>query len=232
MRMLDNKRMNSECSIWGVLIFSVNFAPGYPERYHARRMKLPTYSIGTLLLLTVVAAIAIPALLYPGAYLVYLPALAILLTAIALVRSVRQFPKRRIQSIGLTVLLALFVFGFISLFDIAAEQYRQTSLFTEQFQRVVSLDDPKSFRSKSLVLHSQLIAKNVDQRTISGDSDLIPLEIRQVKPVSIVASENYLTINMTPSGESQIVIYPPNSQFPRVSSFKIIDDFYYWGRQK
>ena len=195
-------------------------------------MKLPTYSIGTLLLFTLVAALAIPAFVYPGAYLVYLPALAILLTAIALARSVSQFPKRRIQSIGLTVLLALFVFGFISLFDIAAEQYRQASLFTEQFQRVVSLDDPKRFRSKSLVLHSQLMAKNVDQRTISGDSALIPVEIRQVKPVSIVASENYLTINMTPSGESQIVIYPPKSQFPRVSSFKVIDDFYYWGRQK
>jgi len=25
--------MNSECSIWWVLIFSVNFAPGYPRRY-------------------------------------------------------------------------------------------------------------------------------------------------------------------------------------------------------
>jgi len=25
--------MNSECSIWRVLIFSVNFAPGYPRRY-------------------------------------------------------------------------------------------------------------------------------------------------------------------------------------------------------
>ena len=33
MRMLDNKRMNSECSIWRVLIFSVNFTPGYPRRY-------------------------------------------------------------------------------------------------------------------------------------------------------------------------------------------------------
>jgi len=25
--------MNSECSIWRVLIYSVNFAPGYPRRY-------------------------------------------------------------------------------------------------------------------------------------------------------------------------------------------------------
>jgi len=32
----DNKRMNSECSIWRVLIFSVNFAPGYPRRYAAK----------------------------------------------------------------------------------------------------------------------------------------------------------------------------------------------------
>jgi len=31
----DNKRMNSECSIWRVLVFSVNFAPGYPRRYVA-----------------------------------------------------------------------------------------------------------------------------------------------------------------------------------------------------
>jgi len=31
--MADNKRMNSECSIWRVLIFNVNFAPGYPRRY-------------------------------------------------------------------------------------------------------------------------------------------------------------------------------------------------------
>ena len=29
--------MNSECSIWRVLIFSVNFAPGYPRRYVATR---------------------------------------------------------------------------------------------------------------------------------------------------------------------------------------------------
>jgi len=28
--------MNSECSVWRVLIFSVNFAPGYPRRYTAR----------------------------------------------------------------------------------------------------------------------------------------------------------------------------------------------------
>jgi len=28
--------MNSECSIWRVLIFSVNFAPGYPRRYPAK----------------------------------------------------------------------------------------------------------------------------------------------------------------------------------------------------
>jgi len=27
--------MNSECSIWRILIFSVNFAPGYPRRYPA-----------------------------------------------------------------------------------------------------------------------------------------------------------------------------------------------------
>jgi len=32
----DNKRMNAECSIWRVLIFGVNFAPGYPRRYPAR----------------------------------------------------------------------------------------------------------------------------------------------------------------------------------------------------
>jgi len=30
--------MNSECSIWRVLIFSVNFAPGYPRRYTATQM--------------------------------------------------------------------------------------------------------------------------------------------------------------------------------------------------
>jgi len=35
MRMLDNKRMNSECAILRVLIFYANFAPGYPRRYPA-----------------------------------------------------------------------------------------------------------------------------------------------------------------------------------------------------
>jgi len=30
--------MNSECSIWRVLIFGVNFAPGYPRRYTANQM--------------------------------------------------------------------------------------------------------------------------------------------------------------------------------------------------
>jgi len=30
--------MNSECSIWRVLIFGVNFAPGYPRRYVAKAL--------------------------------------------------------------------------------------------------------------------------------------------------------------------------------------------------
>ena len=53
-------------------------------------MKLPNYSIGTMLMLTAVAALLIPALVFPGAYLIYLPTLAILLAFIALVRSARE----------------------------------------------------------------------------------------------------------------------------------------------
>ena len=195
-------------------------------------MKLPTYSIGTLLILTAVAALLIPAIAFPGAHLIYLPALAILLVAIALLRSARGLPSHRIKFASLLVLFVLLVLGFASLFDIASSKYQETSLFAEQFKRVTSLDDPRNFRAIALTLHSKLMSKNVDQRIISGDSALIPAEIRNVKPASIVASENYLTINMTPSGESQIVIYPSGSPFPRVSSLKIVEDFYYWGRQK
>ena len=183
-------------------------------------------------MLTAVTALLIPAFALPGAYLIYLPILAILLSFIALVRSARKLPKHRIQFAGWLILLVLLVLGFASLFDIASNKYQETSLFAEQFKRVTNLDDPSIFRSKALALHSELMSKNLDQRMISGDSALVPAEMRRVKPVSIIASENYLTINMTPSGESQIVIYPSDSQFPRVSSFKIIDDFYYWGRQK
>ena len=195
-------------------------------------MKLPSYSINTLLLVTAMAALLIPALVFPSAYLVYLPVLAIFLTCTALVRSLRELPKYRLRCVGLTILLTLLVFGFASLFDIASSKYRETTLFVEQFKRVASLDDPRTFRLKALALHAQLMSKSVGERLISGDSELVPAEIRHVHPVTIVASENYLTINMTPSGESQIVIYPSESKFPRVSSFKIADDFYYWGRRK
>ena len=49
--------MNSECSIWRVLIFGVNFAPGYPERYpvqlvvrdHYRTFADANFAIGILL---------------------------------------------------------------------------------------------------------------------------------------------------------------------------------------
>lgn len=195
-------------------------------------MKLPSYSIGSLFVLTAAAALLIPVFMYPGAYLIYLPTLGILLTGVALVRSVRQYPKRRLQSVCLTVLLASIVFAFVSLFDIAANQYREASLFAEQFKRVTQLEDPEGFRSTALALHAQLMIADDDQRLISGDSELVPEEIRKLNPVSIIASEYYLVINMTPSGESRLVIYPSDSTFGRVTAFKVADDFYFWGRQK
>ena len=138
-------------------------------------------------MLTAVTALLIPAFALPGAYLIYLPILAILLSFIALVRSARKLPKHRIQFAGWLILLVLLVLGFASLFDIASNKYQETSLFAEQFKRVTNLDDPSIFRSKALALHSELMSKNLDQRMISGDSALVPAEMRRVKPVSILS---------------------------------------------
>ena len=203
----------------------------FPQ-FTGQSVKKRKFSIGTLFVAVTALALLIPAVVYPGGYLLYLPVFAIFLTSVALYRSLFKHQRSERRCVILSVLLALFVFAFVSLFDVAVSRYQETAYFTNQFKRVTSLEDPMQFRSKALELHQLLLDRDPEDRVLSGDSDIVPLEIRRMRPTTIVASDDCLVINMALAGTAQIVIYPADSKIGRVSSFKVANDFYYWGRQK
>lgn len=195
-----------------------------------KAMKIvPAFSIKTLFVVTTAFALLVPSLVYPGAFLVYGPILAIFLVGIALLSSLLRFRERRWRCILLVILMVFMVTGFASVFDVALEHYRATTFTADQFNRVDSLKDPKHFHMLAIELHSQLMTRQPKDRNIRGDSNLVPPEIQRVHPVRIFASKEFLVISMTPSGESTIVIYPPGATIRRVSSYKVTEDFYYHG---
>ena len=116
--------------------------------------------------------------------------------------------------------------------DVAWARFRDLNYVSRQFKRIQQLEDPEQFRRIALELHGKLMQRDPDDRLIEGDSRLVPREIKNVQPVSILASEHYLSIKMTHTGDSVVVIYPSESTFGRVSSYRIAKDFYYWGRRK
>lgn len=182
-----------------------------------------------------VAAMAVPVFFYPGAYHLYGPALVIFILLVAIASQIRQAPSRfsdwnfknAWKPITLLLALTFFLAGFVALFDIAHENYREQTFASDQFNRVVRISDHKGFRQVALDFHSVLLNRK-EGPTLKGDSKLVPEEIRRLNPIRITAADDCLCLQMTKKNDAMVIIYPPDSKLPRIHGTKIADDLFYW----
>lgn len=189
----------------------------------------------SLLITTVLVAIGIPAFVFPGGIFLFLPILLLFLLSIAFV--ILWFNWRGATSRGpihrqlplLAVALAMLAVAItlVLLFDVAWDQYSKVRFNDAQRARALKIPDLEGFRDKCLELHTILKARSGSERVLYATSHEVPQEIRAINPISITASDDFISIQVTRDGGA-IVAYPLDGSFPHVRSRKLTDCLYYW----
>ena len=192
----------------------------------------PRISIQSLFAFTAFCAAAIPATVVPGGYIFFLPILGILALTFLWVHAFRKWKndsKRWAKYAFALITIALLssTVTFIALIDVAHRRFEVVRYATEQRTAALSIDDPERFRDIALELRAKLVALPSHQRIISGNSPKLPEAIRSIRPISVIASDHYIAIKMTPDGGS-LIAYREDSTFPRVSCPAIVSDLFYY----
>ena len=192
----------------------------------------PRFRIQTLLALTALCAVGIPAALIPGGYIFFLPLLGILVLAYLWLHAYRKWkadpkPRTKYTFALLTIVWLGSAVSFIALSDVAHRRFEVVRYATEQRAAALSLEDPTQFRDIALELQAKLVALPVDQRVVPGDSPDLPDAIRSLRPISVIASDHYIKIKMTPDGGA-LIAYCEDSIFPRVNCPSIVSDLFYY----
>lgn len=189
----------------------------------------------SLLVATVMFAIAVPAFLTPGGMYFYLPLLFVFFLSVtfaALLLKWLKTPSRgpiakQIPLLLVAVSLLLSIVAFAMLFDVAIDRFETVRFNTTQRQAALTIADPGSFRDACLTLHSQMIASSGIGKVLDGTAHDLPPEIRAINPIKITASDHYINIQVTRDGGS-LVAYPLDGTFAHVRSRKLAECLYYW----
>ena len=189
----------------------------------------------SILVATVMFAIAVPAFFIPGGMYFYLPLLFVFFLSVtfaALLLKWLKTPSRgpiakQIPLLLVAVSLLLSIVAFAMLFDVAIDRFETVRFNTTQRQAALTIADPERFRDVCLNLHSQMIASSSIGKVLDGTAHDLPPEIRAINPIKITASDHYINIQVTRDGGS-LVAYPLDGTFAHVRSRKLAECLYYW----
>lgn len=183
-------------------------------------------------MLTAFCSVSIPAVLISGGYIFYLPLLGILMLGSLWVRVYQGSgaipdPWRKYTLSILSILLLASSITFIALRDVAYRQFDSVRYATEQRAAAPNIEQPEHFREIALDLRARLSTLPSQERIVDGSSPDLPDEIRAIRPISVIASDDYITIKMTPDGGA-LIAYREDSNMVRVNSTQIVPDLFYY----
>ncbi len=198
-----------------------------------------TFTLRFAFLTLSLAALAVPTFLLSGGYLLYGPLLVIFLLSVVLIAQIRQVRASRMEwtlknawkPLAVFVALLLSTIGFAPLSSIAYDFYTQEQLRALQLNQIEDIPKDKDFLQTALALH-QLMLGPGGERHLRGNSELVPQKIGRLFPVSVNASEEYLTLQLSRNYDRMLIIYSPESTLPRVHGKKIANNVHYWDRSR
>ena len=208
------------------------------EKVRPVKMRV-TFSLRFAFLMMSFAAFAIPAFSLPGGYFLYGPLLVIFVLSVALIAQIRRTHashaewtlKSAWKPVAVSITLLLFIICFASLSGIAYEFYTQEQLRAKQLNRIEDIANDPDFVQTALALHKLMLASD-GGRHLRGNSELVPKEIGRLYPITVNASQECLTLQLSQSFDRMLIIYSPDSALPRVHGKKIVDNVHYWDRRR
>ncbi len=198
-----------------------------------------TFTLKFAFVLLSFAALAVSTFFLPGGYILYGPLLIIFLLSVLLISqiqqaraSLREWTLRTAwKPIAVFVALLLSIIGFVPLSSVAYDFYAQEQLRSLQLSRIEDIAKDQDFLQTALVLH-QLMLGPGGERHLRGNSELVPNAIGRLFPISVHASEDCLTLQLSRNHDRMLVIYSPESTLPRVHGKKIANNVHYWDRRQ
>ena len=196
------------------------------------------FSLGNILVAILVCAFLVMATFVPKGYLIYLPLSGLTLLAYSAARILQNkngsssYRLRNFVIIG--TLFAMTAIFFASIFNFAVDEMARSK--DEVHSRIRALDqiNPEELKMACLELHSKLICKAPDQRTLNADSSEIPESIKKLRPRLVIANPDSIFIKMALSG-SGIAAYPKTTtQLPgrNLRVTKLAEHLFYWNYEE
>ena len=195
------------------------------------------FSIRHLLLITTLCGLGVASLFVTGGYLIYFPFLVVLVLAIITWRLLavqRRTPRPLTLRNHWPILLVLGMLTttlifYVPLFRMALDQFTAKQFAEKRKLATLGIQNPTEFRDIALKLHSSLIKGPVHERQLNGDSEKLPPEILSLKPLSVLATDEHLFVNMCQNRENffGLLIFPKSTKMQH-GDIKIADRIWFW----
>lgn len=199
------------------------------------------FSLGYAFSMTAVVAIAVSAFLtfqeqigtsIALGYSVWVGLMGVL--SVQVLFRIRKRPVWR--TLIATIILAL---GLIPIFnpsavlpdyDLRVRSFANNIAITKELDRIATaIKDPEAILAASRQLHGALMELPESERRISGDSELIPPTLSELKPLAIHASKNVLQLHLIRNYEESygLFAYPDDYRARQVGTQRIIDGLWW-----
>ena len=200
-------------------------------------MRPAQFSIRSLMIAILLCGIAVPAMIFPGGHLVYLPLIPIFVLALTtyrilfgLIRFPRKLSVRNHWSVFTSgFLLVASIAVYASFFELTSVLFVDKQFASVQRGRIEGIDNPEALRDVALQLHAELIRLPVRERTLDGESGQLPPELAVLRPTTVEAGADSLFICMCRNTENYfgILVFLETAPFQH-GDVQLADRIWYW----